>query len=302
MKIVRTPAEARSSLGEFRRAGRRIGFVPTMGMLHEGHLSLIRLAMRRNNFTVVSIFVNPKQFVPGEDFMQYPRDESRDAGMLEEIGCDMLFLPADRDLYSPEGRTRIDVEDLANRLCGASRSGHFQGVLLIVAKLLNIVQPDEAFFGQKDAQQAVVVQRMVADLDFPVRIVIGRTAREPDGLAMSSRNEYLEGQERARAAALYKALSEVKRLIEGGERDAEELISAMRRVMKVAGVEVDYTEVVDGRTLRSIAKLEGIVLVAVAGRVGRARLIDNMAFRISGDTVEEILLEFPEWSRYAGRK
>ncbi len=300
MKIVRTPAEVRGILSGIRRAGKRIGLVPTMGALHEGHASLVRLARERTECVVTSIFVNPKQFGPKEDFRSYPRSEVRDTEILESLGCDVVFAPSDRDFYSSADQTRITVQELSDVLCGASRPGHFQGVVLVVAKLFNIVQPDEAYFGQKDAQQAVIIQRMAADLDFPIRIIIGPTVREPDGLALSSRNDYLTPEERQRAPALYRSLQMARRRIERGERDVHALTASIRGEVEGGGIDLDYAEIVDAATLEPLTRVEGTVLLAVAGRIGRARLIDNIALTVSGEEVKEVVLEFPEWSRYGG--
>jgi len=299
MKTVTTPREVRETIDQVKRAGTRVGLVPTMGALHEGHASLIRMARSRTDFVVVSIFVNPRQFGPKEDIDRYPRPFERDRHMLEDLGCDLLFHPHDTDLYSPADRTRILVEGLSDVLCGVARPGHFHGVALVVAKLLNIVRPDEAYFGHKDAQQAIIIQRLAADLDFPVSIVLGSTAREADGLAMSSRNVYLDTASRAKAPAIYRALRATMERIKAGERDPSPLIGAMTATMREAGFDVEYASVVDGRTLRALEDIEDVVLIACAGRIGGTRLIDNIALRVSGATVEEILLEFPEWSRYA---
>ncbi len=298
MKTVKTPAAVREALSDVRLAGKRIGLVPTMGALHGGHTGLVRMARGRTDCVVVSIFVNPKQFAPREDFERYPRDEAGDAAILMELGCDLLFLPSEEDLFSPMDRTRIAVGDLSDVLCGLARPGHFQGVALIVAKLFNIVQPDEAFFGQKDAQQAVIIQRMAADLDFPVRIKLGPTARETDGLALSSRNRYLNRNERNRATALFAGLHDAKTRIERGERRAGVVRDALRRIMEGAGFDVEYADVVDGERLTPLERIEGTVLVAVAGRLGETRLIDNIALSVREEYVEEIVLEFPAWSRY----
>ena len=298
MRTVKTPREVRASLRPGRLAGKRIGFVPTMGALHEGHASLLRLARGRTDLVVASIFVNPKQFGPGEDYARYPRDAARDAALLDSLGCDLLFLPDTEDLYSPANRTRITVEGLSEALCGASRPGHFGGVALVVAKLMNIVQPDEAYFGQKDAQQAVIIQRMAADLDVPVRIVVAPTVREADGLAMSSRNVYLDRDSRARAASIPAALRLVRERIEQGERRVEPLVALMRQTLGERGVAVDYCEIVDGATLRPLSAVAGTVLVACAGTVGSTRLIDNIALGVAGAEVREVVLEFPEWSAY----
>jgi pantoate--beta-alanine ligase len=302
LKIVRKAPDVRSAVIEARRQGKRIGFVPTMGALHEGHGSLVRSARERTGYVVSSIFVNPKQFGPKEDYTRYPRDETADAAALERLGCDLLFAPGERDLYASSDRTRISVQGLDEFLCGSSRPGHFQGVALVVAKLFNIVQPDEAFFGQKDAQQAVIIQRMSADLDFPVRIVIEPTVREPDGLAISSRNQYLSSGERKRAVALYEALVEAKSAIEAGERRPADVKQSMLTRMTQAGFDIDYAEVVDGMTLRPVKDIEGVILIAVAGWMGDTKLIDNIAVRIAGGRVEEVVLEFPEWSRSEWKK
>lgn len=298
MIIVTTPAAVREEIARARRAGASIGLVPTMGALHEGHASLVRLARARVRYVVASIFVNPKQFGPREDLSRYPRPIERDTRLLEDLRCDCLFLPGAGDLYSSEDRTRVTVAGLSETLCGASRPGHFDGVTLVVAKLLNIVSPDEAYFGQKDAQQAVIVQRMIADLDMPVRVVLGPTVREADGLAMSSRNAYLSPDERRRAPALYAALAEARRRIEEGERSAATLVARLEDRLREAGFEVDYAAIVDGATLRPLAEVAGLVLIACAARLGSTRLIDNVALRVEGRAVAEAVLEFPEWSRY----
>jgi pantoate--beta-alanine ligase len=302
LEIVRKAADVRNAVLEARLQGKKIGFVPTMGALHEGHENLVRSACERTGYVVSSIFVNPKQFGPKEDYTRYPRDETADAAALERLGCDLLFSPGERDLYTSSDRTRISVQGLDEFLCGSSRPGHFKGVALVIAKLFNIVQPDEAYFGQKDAQQAVIIQRMSADLDFPVRIVIEPTVREPDGLARSSRNEYLSNGERKRAVALYEALAEAKSSIEAGERSPTAVKQSMLTRMTQAGFDIDYAEVVDGATLRPVKDVEGVILIAVAGWMGGTRLIDNIAVRVKGSGVEEIVLEFPEWSRYEWKR
>ncbi|MGD1048346.1 MAG: pantoate--beta-alanine ligase [Candidatus Krumholzibacteriaceae bacterium] len=299
MKTVKAPREVREITDRLKRDGASVGLVPTMGALHEGHASLVRLARSRSDFVVASIFVNPKQFGPREDLGRYPRSFDGDRRLLESLGCDLLFAPADRDLYSSGDRTRVAVEGLSDALCGASRAGHFHGVTLVVAKLFNIVRPDEAYFGQKDAQQAVIIQRMAADLDVPVRIVLGPTIREADGLAMSSRNVYLDDSSRASAPAIYRSLRAAKERIEAGDRDPVAVAAGVARMMREGGFDVEYASVVDGAALGAIERIEGIVLVACAGSIGGTRLIDNIALRVAGTKVEEILLMFPEWSRYA---
>ncbi len=302
LKIVQKAADVRSAVLEARLQGKSIGFVPTIGALHEGHESLVRSARECTGYVVSSIFVNPKQFGPKEDYTRYPRDQTADAAALERLGCDLLFAPGERDLYTSSDRTRISVHGLDEFLCGSTRPGHFQGVVLVVAKLFNIVQPDEAYFGQKDAQQAVIIQRLTADLDFPVRIVIEPTVREPEGLAMSSRNEHLSTGERKRAVALYEALSEAKRVIEAGERKPAAVKQSMLNRMTRAGFDIDYAELVDGSNLRPVKNIDGLILIAVAGWMGGTRLIDNIAVRVAGTGVEEIVLEFPEWSRYEWKR
>ena len=262
LKIVRNAAGVRNAVHEARLKGKRIGFVPTMGALHKGHESLVNSARERTGYIVSSIFVNPKQFGPKEDYTRYTRDETADAASLEQLGCDLLFAPGERELYTSSDRTRISVQGLDEFLCGSSRPGHFNGVALVVAKLFNIVQPDEAYFGQKDAQQAVIIQRMAADLDFPVRIVIEPTVREPDGLAMSSRNEYLSNGERKRAVALYEGLVEAKNVIDAGERKPDAIKQSVLARMTQAGFDIDYAEVVDGMTLRPVKDIEGVILIA----------------------------------------
>jgi pantoate--beta-alanine ligase len=292
MRTVRTKAELRESLtmggvaplgaassGSPRRVGSSIGLVPTMGAFHQGHLSLIRAARKSCEVVVVTVFVNPTQFGPGEDLDSYPRNEQRDAELAEAEGADLLFAPSQDEIY-PEGfTTAIEVSGLTDVLCGAPGSRgaeHFRGVTTVVAKLLNIVQPDVAFFGQKDAQQAIVIRRMVRDLDFPVRIEVLPTVREPDGLAMSSRNRYLTEDERERAAALHRALSAAEEVAAGGEGSVETALAAARAELRSAGIEPEYLEARDAKDLTPAKTLNGRpVLVALAARMGRARLIDN---------------------------
>jgi pantoate--beta-alanine ligase len=277
--VIRTKAELRDALAPVRRDGRSIALVPTMGALHEGHLSLLRAARRRCDVVVMSLFVNPAQFGEGEDLNAYPRDEARDVELAGETGADIVFAPAPGEVY-PEGfATFVEVEGLTDVLCGAPTSRgreHFRGVTTVVAKLLNIVAPDVAFFGQKDAQQAIVVRRMTADLDFPVEIAVEPTVREPDGLAMSSRNAYLTPEERQRATALSRALDAAAAEAQDGvETDAA--LKAARSVLAEAGIEPEYLEARSATDLEPIVSFNGRpVLVAVAARVGRARLIDNV--------------------------
>ncbi|MER3401645.1 MAG: pantoate--beta-alanine ligase [Thermoflexus sp.] len=253
------------------------GFVPTMGYLHEGHLSLIRRARAENDHVAVSIFVNPTQFGSHEDYNRYPRDLERDLRLLEPLQVDLVFVPSVEEMYPPGFQTWVIVEELSRPLEGASRPGHFRGVATVVAKLFNIVQPDRAYFGQKDAQQAVVIRRMVRDLNFPVEIVVCPTVREPDGLAMSSRNTYLSPQERQAATILFRALQAAKARYEAGERDGERLREAMREVLRGEPLaRVDYVSVADPETLEELSRVEGPALLSLAVYIGNTRLIDNL--------------------------
>lgn len=255
-----------------------IGFVPTMGFLHDGHLSLIEVAREAGaTFVVVSIFVNPLQFAPTDDFDRYPRDEKRDTALLEAAGVDLLFLPAVATMYPPDAATGVRIRGVAEGLEGERRPGHFDGVATVVAKLFNLVQPDLAVFGRKDAQQCAVIDRMVRDLDMPVRLVFGETVREPDGLARSSRNSYLSTAEREKAPALHRALRAGEEAILHGVLQADAIEKLMRRVVaEVGGVEVDYLAVVDPETFATPADFDRDLLLAGAVRVGRTRLIDNV--------------------------
>jgi len=276
MRTVRTVAGMKAALAELRAQGRTIGFVPTMGYLHEGHLSLVRECRKSADVTVASIFVNPLQFGPREDFRRYPRDPERDGSALEKEGVDILFLPSDREMY-PEGyRTSVEVAGLQERLCGRTRPGHFRGVATVVLKLFNIVRPDWAFFGQKDAQQVVVLRRMAEDLNMDVEIRAMPTVREPDGLAMSSRNSYLSAEERRAALVLFRSLEEARRMFENGERAASRLRECLlTSIASEPLAELDYAEVVDPDSLEPVERIEGEALVALAVYVGKTRLIDN---------------------------
>lgn len=280
MIVARAKRELRDSLQEPRREGRTIGLVPTMGYLHEGHLSLLRAARERCDVVVMSLFVNPAQFGPGEDLDRYPRDEARDLELAEASGVDLVYAPPVDEVY-PEGfATTIEVSGgLTDVLEGTPEhrgSSHFRGVTTVVAKLLNAVGPDIAFFGQKDAQQAVVIQRMARDLDFPVTIEVLPTVREPDGLAMSSRNAYLGPEDRERALGLSRALRAAERVAASGETRTDAALEAARAELQRAGVEPEYLEARDVETLMPAQSLNGRpVLIAVAAQVGPARLIDN---------------------------
>ncbi len=288
MKVVRTVEEVRAEVAAARAAAQRVGLVPTMGALHEGHASLIRAARRECGFVVVWLFVNPAQFGPNEDLARYPRPFEKDVDVSRREGADLLFAPAVETVY-PEGyRTFVTVEGLQDVLEGASRPGHFRGVCTVVLKMFNMVGPDVAYFGQKDAQQAIVLRRMVHDLDVPVTMRVCPTVREPDGLALSSRNQYLSGGERGRATTLVHALRLGRDRILAGERDA----GAVRRAMEEAvrstpGVTLDYVAAVDAGTLQPPDRLSGVILLAGAMRVGTTRLIDNLVVRVSERDAEE---------------
>jgi pantoate--beta-alanine ligase len=277
MRVVSTVAEVREAVRAARAAGKTIGLVPTMGFLHEGHLSLLDFARERADFVALSIFVNPLQFGPAEDLERYPRDLERDLELAAGRGTDLVFTPPPAEMY-PHGEPHVAVvpdDRIAGQLCGASRPGHFRGVLTVVAKLFGIFTPDVAVFGQKDWQQATLIRRMADDLDMPVRVEVAPIVREPDGLAMSSRNVYLSAEERERALALSRALGRCRELFSAGETDAEVLRAALLSTMKVPGVEPEYGEVVDPRTLEAVVKAGPGAVCAVAARVGGTRLIDN---------------------------
>jgi len=276
MELVETVAQMMDLSRRWRGEGKAIGFVPTMGYLHEGHLSLVRQARKENDVVVVSVFVNPTQFGPGEDFERYPRDLKRDMSLLEPIGVEAVFVPSVEDMYPPSYRTYVDVEDVTTRLCGASRPGHFRGVTTVCCKLFNIVRPHRAYFGKKDFQQYVVLRTMVADLNMDLEIVPMPIVREPDGLAMSSRNTYLNSREREAALCLYRSLKKAQELFAQGERDARVIKEEVEGVIKAEPLAtIDYVEVVDPDTFLPVEKVERGTLVALAVKVGPARLIDN---------------------------
>jgi pantoate--beta-alanine ligase len=277
MRICNTIEDMRAACRETRRGGKRLGFVPTMGALHEGHLSLVRTAKAVCDVVAASIFVNPTQFGPNEDLAKYPRDFGRDRGLLEKEGVELLFAPSVEEMYPAGAVTRITVEELSGKLDGRSRPGHFRGVTTVVAKLLHIVEPDTAFFGQKDAAQVAIVRRMVRDLNFAVEIVACPIVREADGLAMSSRNAYLDPAQRRQALVLHGALMRVKKSWEAGERGAARLTAAGREeVARERSVRLDYFEIVDPDSLDPVDNVVGGALVAVAAFVGSTRLIDNI--------------------------
>jgi pantoate--beta-alanine ligase len=277
MKICSTIAEVRASCADARTGGKSLGLVPTMGALHEGHLSLVRAAKAQCDAVAVSIFVNPTQFGPTEDLTKYPRQFDRDCQLLQQEGVDILFAPPVEEIYSPGNVTWVLVEGLSDKLDGRSRPGHFRGVTTVVAKLFHIIEPHAAFFGQKDAAQLAVIRRMVRDLNFRIEIVACPIVREADGLAMSSRNAYLNREERGRALILHRSLERAERDFRGGERIAAKLISAAREVLVSEPlVRVDYLEIVDPDSLDPVERISGKALVAIAAYVGATRLIDNV--------------------------
>ena len=276
MRLARTIEEVRAAVRTARAAGKTIGFVPTMGFLHDGHLSLVGVARENGaDFIIVSIFVNPLQFGPNEDFERYPRDEGRDRALLERERVDVLFLPAVDVMYPPDSTTRVSVTDVAEPLEGERRPGHFEGVATVVLKLFNIVQPDIAVFGRKDAQQCAVIDQMVRDLDVPVRLIFGDTVREHDGVAMSSRNAYLSAEERALAPALHRALRAGEEAIRHGIDQPAEIEKLMHRMIEPP-VRIDYLVVVDPATFRAPADFHRDLLLAGAVHIGKTRLIDNI--------------------------
>jgi pantoate--beta-alanine ligase len=275
--VVTTIAAVRAAVTAARAAGRTVGFIPTMGALHDGHAALIRSARAVTGFVAVSVFVNPTQFGPNEDFQKYPRVLDADRRVSADAGADLIFAPAAAEMYPPDAVTSVEVAELGDHLCGPSRPGHFRGVATVVLKLFNIVLPDVAFFGAKDAQQARIVRRMVRDLNVPVEVRVEPTVREPDGLAMSSRNRYLTPEQRAVAPAIYHALQHVRDRARGGERDAAALEAALRaELAAIPGARVDYASIVDDETLQPVARLDRPALAAVAVFLGTTRLIDNV--------------------------
>ena len=281
MNILQTAREMQQTALALRAQGKRIGFVPTMGNLHEGHLSLLRIARQHADVVVVSIFVNPTQFGPNEDFAAYPRTFAADRALCEREGVDLVFFPSVPEMYPAGASVSVTENSLSRTLCGAARPGHFDGVCTVVAKLFNLVLPHVAVFGEKDAQQLRVIRRMVRDLRFPVEIVSGPTAREADGLARSSRNQYLTAEQRPQAVCLRRALDEAERLFAAGERDPRKLVAAMRAVVgRAPAAKIDYIEIVDDETLQPLAgPIARPALAALAVWVGTPRLIDNAVLR-----------------------
>jgi len=287
VKIIESVTEMQARALSAHRAGKRIGLVPTMGSLHEGHISLVRIARELSDLLVVSVFVNPTQFGLGEDFDSYPDNPAGDAESCSAAGVDVLFRPTAGDMYAPGHSVHVEETDLACGLCGANRPGHFKGVTTVVAKLLNIVLPDVAVFGRKDAQQAAIVRRMVRDMNFPVRIVLGPVVRESDGLAMSSRNAYLSPADRASAAGIYAALRSADSAWNAGERDTTRIVRDVEAAVlrAIPDSRIDYVEAVDADTLGAPVPARGSVLLAVAVHVGGTRLIDNVVLGESANAV-----------------
>ncbi len=280
--MVTNVKSLRRLIADARKSKKTVGFVPTMGFLHEGHASLMRQSVKENDVTVLSIFVNPKQFGPKEDLKNYPRDIKKDEKLVKKENIDIIFYPSVDEIYPSGYLTNIEVSGLSDKLCGESRPGHFRGVATVVLKLLNMVAPDVMYLGQKDAQQAFIIRRMVADLNVPVKVAVMPTVREEDGLAMSSRNTYLSPEERTQAAVLYEALSQVRLNIKAGERSASKLVQVIRRKIEkqTSGI-VDYIQCVDTQNLLPVSKIAGEVLIALAVKFGRARLIDNVIVNVN---------------------
>ena len=283
MNTVRKIEKMKSALRDVSSLGKSVGFVPTMGYLHEGHLSLVKASLKDTDCTVVSIFVNPTQFGPREDFKEYPRDLARDSRLLEELGVDFLFCPDYTEMYPPDYKTYVEVEDLQNKWEGLSRPGHFRGVCTVVLKLFHIVRPDVAFFGQKDAQQAIVLKRMVSDFNLDVRIEVKPTVREKDGLALSSRNVYLNPEQRQAALCLSRSLNEAASKIRSGERRTAPLMERMREIIDGEDLaKLDYIAIVDTASLEPLKEIKKEALIALAVFFGSIRLIDNIIISTVG--------------------
>jgi pantoate--beta-alanine ligase len=281
MRIVERVEEMRDISDRARREGKRIGLVPTMGYFHQGHLSLMREGRRRCDIVVSSVFVNPLQFGPAEDLDRYPRDIARDISLAEQERVDYLFCPDEKQMYPDGFKTRVEVGELSEVLCGRSRPGHFAGVCTVLLKLFNIVKPHSAFFGQKDAQQAIIIKRMVADLNLDIDIVVLPIVREEDGLAMSSRNSYLSPDERKSATVCYRALILAGEMIASGERSSDKIKGEMRKLIESEPrAEIDYIDIVETDMLSHLSELKGDVLIALAVFIGRTRLIDNIMVKV----------------------
>lgn len=282
MKIIKDPAKAQKYIISLKQKGRRIGFVPTMGYLHEGHLSLIRKARRENDIVVISIFVNPIQFGPDEDYRRYPRNTENDKALAKKEGVDIIFYPNVKSMYGLNHSTHVSVEDISEDLCGRFRPGHFNGVATIVTKLFNIIPADNAYFGQKDAQQAFIIKKMIHELNIPIRLKILPIMREEDGLAMSSRNIYLNKDEKKEAIVLFESLLLAKDLIKKGERKADKIIRRMNRlILSKSSARIEYISIVDAEGLKNMKLLGGKILIALAAYFGKTRLIDNIIVTVN---------------------
>lgn len=277
MKIIKSCTEIQNFCNSARCEGMTIGFVPTMGFLHEGHLSLMRMSRAENDLSIISIFVNPTQFGPSEDYETYPRDLERDSKMAESVGVDVIFTPEVKDMYPNGYSTFVNVEGLTNKMCGISRPTHFRGVTTVVSKLFNLVRPNRAYFGQKDAQQAIVIKRMTEDLNFDIQIIVMPIVREQDGLAMSSRNKYLNAEERQAALVLSQSLFLAQRLIGQGRNDAKEIYNLIKnKISSEPLAKIDYIAIVNANNLEEVDKIEKNTLIALAVFIGKTRLIDNI--------------------------
>jgi pantoate--beta-alanine ligase len=280
MEVIKTIKEMKEFSSRVRRAGKTIAFVPTMGYFHDGHLSLMRGGRKQGDLLVVSLFVNPTQFGPNEDFKNYPRDFERDGKMAEEVGVDVLFVPEAMEMYPPDHQTVVRVEKVTQNLCGKSRPTHFQGVTTVVMMLFEIVMPHVAIFGEKDYQQLVTIQQMAKDLHMSVEVVGMPTVREADGLAMSSRNTNLLPEERKAALSLHRSLQKAKELLQKGERNADRIINEVRGILQSEPlVRIDYAQICDAYTLKDVGRIEGDVVIALAAYLGKTRLIDNFVYR-----------------------
>jgi pantoate--beta-alanine ligase len=280
MEIIKTVKEMKAFSSKARQEGKTIAFVPTMGFFHEGHLSLMREGRRRCDLLIVSLFVNPTQFGPSEDFQKYPRDFERDRKMAEDVGVDLLFAPEAKEMYPPDHQTFLRVEKVTRGLCGRSRPTHFQGVATVVTMLFNIVMPHVAIFGEKDFQQLVTIRQMVKDLYMDVEILGMPTVREADGLAMSSRNFYLRPEERQAALSLYRSLKRAEQLLQSGERKAEKILKEVRGILLAEPlIKIDYVQICNPTTLEDLSEIERDAVIALAAYVGQTRLIDNLIYR-----------------------
>jgi pantoate--beta-alanine ligase len=276
MRLIKSEKTVNSVLKNLIKSGKRIGFVPTMGALHEGHISLVEKARYENDIVVVSIFINPKQFCINEDYNEYPKDISRDKIKAKAAGCDILFCPDKGSLYKKDFSTYVEVQGLSEGMCGASRPGHFRGVATICIKLFNIVMPDTAYFGQKDYQQALIIKKMAEDLNMNLDIKVLPIVREPSGIAMSSRNARLNFQQKQKAGLIYKSLISAKEMIYSGKRDTAGIIRHMRKILSVPGISIDYVSITDPVNLKALQKINKQALIAAAIKIGNTRLIDNI--------------------------